>query len=195
MCFEGNLGVCLSQFFCVCVKCAYAPWKRYVLAELPAAEVPLSYCPSVIAASSRPRALPWSWRLLPPFARLRGRETDSLRRSQQCHSRAGVHRSKKLFRFFIKNSAFAIEFSWGFFFSSFCHDFLLEETYFLAVQIINFVSPTPHLVSAVWPHMNYWFWVWQSLVHHRLYTMNSQIDLGSSREWQTSNVLPEQVQL
>lgn len=43
MCFERNLGFCLNQFF-VCVKCAYAPWKQYVLAELPTAEILLWYC-------------------------------------------------------------------------------------------------------------------------------------------------------
>lgn len=64
----------------------------------------------------------------------------------------------------------------------FCNDFLWEGTYFLAAQIINFGSPVSHLVSAVWPRMHYWFWVWQSLIRHRVYTVNSQIDLGSSWE-------------
>ena len=43
MCFEGNLGVCLNKFF-VCVKCAYAPRKHYVLAELPVDEILLLHC-------------------------------------------------------------------------------------------------------------------------------------------------------
>lgn len=125
---------------------------------------------------------------------LHDRKTNSLRHTLVIASQMRNTLDKKRFKFTSKIQNFLLNFA-GDLFSFFFHNFLLKETYFLAVQIINFVSPTPDLVSAVWPHAKYWFWVWQGLVQCRLYTMNSQIDLGSSWEWQTSNILPEQVQL
>lgn len=67
MCFEGNLRVCLNQFF-VRMKRAYAPWKYCVLAELPTAEMLLFYCLQCCSRFFMSRALLWSWLLLPLFA-------------------------------------------------------------------------------------------------------------------------------
>lgn len=194
---EGNSGVCLNSFLCV--------WNEpmlhgnVILAELSAqtllecwsqswscsclsCPVPGNTCNAGMASCSSPGGIS-----------LQHHEATAWGSFQQQHYR--IHSPKNGLDFPKKKKKipFALEFICGFslFVMLVFFFFFMGRVFFCSCSNNHRGACPPCPVRAVWPARNYWFW--QSL--ETTDTTNSRGNLGSPWEGQTSNGLPEWVQL
>lgn len=193
---EGNSGVCLNSFLCV--------WNELmlhgnvILAELPAQTLLECWsqswscsCLSCPVPANTWNAAVGSCPFPPGGWCLQDHEATAWSSFQQQHFR--IHRPQKNVLDFPqqqqqKNPICSWIYLWLF---PFCHGFLMGRVFFCSCSNNQRGACPPCPVRAVWPAWDYWFW--QSL--ETTDTTNSQGNLGSPREGQTSNGLPEWVQL